>query len=114
MTTICVVKKGENIISIEVSGHTGYDVDGEDIVCAGLSCIVQTAVLGIFQIAQVSATYQIDEDKGYLFLSIPENISDRERDICNIILNTAILGVDDLRNGYSDFIELEVKEDDVY
>ena len=113
MSLVTFKKRGDDIISLEIDGHTGYGVEGEDIVCAGLSCIAQTAVLGIFRVAQVSAIYQVDED-GYLLLELPETLSDKEREACNIILQTALIGIADLRDGYSDYIELEVKEEDVY
>lgn len=110
MTNVTVIKDGENIYSIELDGHTGYGVEGEDIVCSGLSCVVQTAVLGIFSIAQVNAIFEVDEERGYLRLEIPKDISESQRDKCNVILQTALLGIADLHEGYSDFIELEVKE----
>lgn len=114
MTKITFKKRGNNFISLEISGHTAYGVDGEDIVCAGISCISQTAVLGIFNVAQVSAIYETNEDEGHLYLELPDNISQKEQEICNIILQTALLGLNDLKEGYSDFIELEVIEDYVY
>lgn len=114
MSLVKFRKKGNDIISMEIDGHTEFGVEGEDIVCAGLSCVAQTAVLGIFRVAQVNATYQVDEERGYLLLELPENLSEEERKICNIILQTALIGIADLRDGYSDYIELEVKEDYVY
>ena len=114
MSLVKFVKCGNNICSLEIDGHTNYGVEGEDVVCAGLSCIAQTAVLGIFNVAQVNASYVVDEERGYLLLELPEDLSDRERDVCNIILQTALIGIADLREGYSDYIELEVKEEDVY
>lgn len=38
-------------MTIEVKGHAGYDAHGRDIVCAGVSAILQTAVLGLEAIA---------------------------------------------------------------
>ena len=114
MTKITFKKRGNNFISLEISGHTSYGVDGEDIVCAGISCISQTAVLGIFNVAQVNAIYSPNEEDGHLYLELPEGISQKEQEVCNIILQTALLGLNDLKEGYSDFIELEVIEDYVY
>ena len=114
MSLVRFRKRDNDIISMEIDGHTEYGVEGEDIVCAGLSCIVQTAVLGIFRVAQVNAIYQVDEERGYLLLELPENLTNTERNTCNIILQTALIGIADLRDGYSDYIELEVKEEDVY
>lgn len=46
------LKSGD--ISIDIKGHAGYAPHGQDIVCAAISAIAQTAVLGIESIA---ATY---------------------------------------------------------
>ena len=81
MSLVRFNKCGNDIFSMEVDGHTEYGVEGEDIVCAGLSCMVQTAVLGIFQVAQVNAKYIVDEERGYLFLELPENLSEKQKEI---------------------------------
>ena len=39
-------------ISIKTTGHANYAPYGEDIVCAGVSAILQTAVLGLENIAE--------------------------------------------------------------
>ncbi len=109
MTRIVFTKNNGKITRIECEGHTDYGVKGEDIVCASLSSIVQTAVLGVLGVAKVNADYSIDEEKGKLVLVIPNNISDKQSEATQIILNTLLLGVSDLYEGYSDFIELEVK-----
>jgi uncharacterized protein YsxB (DUF464 family) len=37
---------------IDVKGHAGYAPHGHDIVCAAVSAILQTAVLGLESVAQ--------------------------------------------------------------
>lgn len=113
MTKIKIKKQNGLIYFLELDGHTGYGVDGEDIVCAGVSCIAQTAVLGIFNVAMINAEFKRDEERGFLQLIIPFDISESQRDKCNTIMQTAILGLADLQEGFSDFITMEVI-DDVY
>lgn len=38
--------------SIEIDGHAGYAEYGNDIVCAAVSAILQTAQLGLIKLAQ--------------------------------------------------------------
>lgn len=109
MTKVTVEKKGKSIVKVTCDGHTGYGVEGEDIVCAALSSVVQTAVMGLFQVAGVNVDLERDEERGYLCFTIPEGISKEEQDRCDIITNTMMLGICDLNEGFSDFIELEVK-----
>ena len=47
MTKVVISKKDNKIFEVECDGHTNYGEKGEDIVCASLSSIVQTAVLGL-------------------------------------------------------------------
>ena len=54
MTTVKFGKSDNRIVSVECDGHTGYGVEGEDIVCAALSSIVQTAVLGVMRVAGIN------------------------------------------------------------
>lgn len=113
MTKITIKKRGDFIYYMELDGHTNYGVDGEDILCAGVSCIAQTAVLGVFSVAKVNAVLERDEERGFLKLAIPFDISETQKERVNVILQTAILGFADLVEGFSDYVEMEVI-DDVY
>ena len=108
MTTVTITKEHNSIVSVECSGHTGYGCEGEDVVCAALSSIVQTALLGLLHNVR-GVQYSRDDQSGYLLITIPEGLSDMERHDADIILGTMFLGVSDLHEGFSDFIELEVK-----
>lgn len=109
MTTVTVKKINGRIAEIICDGHTGYGVAGEDIVCAAVSSIVQTAVLGIFSVAGVNAEYKIDEERGYLRLTLPKNMTSSQSHDSEVILKTLMCGIADLHEGYSDFVELEVE-----
>ncbi len=108
MTKIKVTKQNNSIVEIECEGHTGYGVQGEDIVCSALSSIVQTAILGLFSLG-VNLNYRTDEKRGYLKATLPQELDKATKHDCDVILNTMMLGIADLHEGFSDFIELEVK-----
>jgi uncharacterized protein len=110
MTNVVITKKGNDIVSIVCSGHTGYADEGEDIVCAGLSSIIQTACIGVIKLAKVNAKITKKDNDGFLSIVLPENCSDKQKDDCNLILETAILGINDLQKGYSNFIKVEVRK----
>ena len=109
MTNITITKQGDNIVKVVCDGHTNYGVSVEDIVCSALSSIVQTAVLGVMLIAKVNAKLTRDEDRGYLSFELPDNLTSEQQHDANVILQTMLCGISDLREGFSDFIELEVK-----
>ncbi len=109
MTIVNVKRKNGHIFMVECDGHTFYGEKGEDIVCAALSSVVQTAVLGLMSVAKINIDFERDEKRGYLKILVPEKITADEREKADVILDTMLLGISDLNEGFSDFIELEVK-----
>ena len=109
MTIVKVTKVNDRIKTIECDGHTGYGVEGEDIVCAAVSSIVQTAVLGVMSVAGVNADYRINEERGWLKLTLPDKLTSSQIHDAEVILKTMMLGISDLHESFSDFVELEVQ-----
>ena len=109
MTKVIILKKNNKIFDIECDGHTNYGEKGEDIVCASLSSIVQTAVLGLLMIAELELEMIRDDEKGYLKFTLPEKLTQKQDIQACAILDTMVCGISDLYEGFSDFIELEVK-----
>ena len=109
MTIVKITRKNKHITQVECDGHTSYGVSGEDIVCAGLSSVVQTAVLGLMSVVGIDINLERNDSRGYLKFSIPEGLDEVQVIQCDAILNTMLCGISDLHEGFSDFIELEVK-----
>ena len=109
MTEVKVTLKQGHIVSITAEGHSGYGVEGEDIVCASLSSIVQTAVLGLLMIAELELKMKRDDEAGYLKFTLPEKLSEKQDIQSQAILDTMLCGISDLYETFSDYIELEVK-----
>ena len=109
MTRIVFHKQGEDFVRIESVGHTGYADSGEDIVCAAISALLQGAALGVLEVVRAKAEYRVDEEKGSLTLALPSDLGEAERHDCGVILKTLYLSVKDLSEGYSEYIEVEVK-----
>ena len=108
MTCVKLYKRNGGIYRLVCDRHTDYGNSGEDIVCAALSSIVQTAALGVLQVAGVKAELIRRDDEGYFELVLPANMSEKQAHDSKVILDTLALGVSDLYSGFSDFIELEV------
>ena len=109
MTKVTILKKNNQIFEVECDGHTNYGEKGEDIVCASLSSIVQTAVLGLLMVALVELDMKRDDDEGYLKFTLPEKLDETQKIQCSAILDTMMCGISDLYESFSDYIELEVK-----
>lgn len=109
MTKVRFFRNNGKFVGVECEGHTGYAEEGSDIVCAALSSVVQTAVLGLMQAAGINVDYNVDNEKGYLKALVPATVSDRQSHDADLILKTAYLGASDLYETFSDFISLEVE-----
>ncbi|MGI6189058.1 MAG: ribosomal-processing cysteine protease Prp [Clostridiales bacterium] len=95
----------ENIVGFEVSGHSGYSERGKDIVCAAVSAIVQTAVIGLTEVLGIKVDYR--QKAGEARCIIPEELSGGQIEKINIILKTMLHGLMSIQEGYSDYIRVE-------
>jgi len=109
MTIVKVKRENRRIISVSCTGHTGASVQGEDVVCAALSSVVQTALLGLFQVAGINCKNTRDDEEGILIFKLPPDLTEKQRHDADVILETMLCGVSDLAEGFSKFIRLEVK-----
>jgi uncharacterized protein YsxB (DUF464 family) len=71
-------------------GHAGWDDEGQDIVCAAVSAILQSALLGLSEVARIDVT--ADRRKGRLDVRWPEIA--RDDPAARAILETAALSVE--------------------
>lgn len=106
---VFTVKEGR-IVRIDVNGHTGYAVAGEDVVCAALSAVLQGAVLGVMQVAKARVEYRVDDDKGQMKFALVAGQDQQILHDAEVILRSALVAVKDIAEGYSQFVKVEVKE----
>ena len=112
MTRIVFYKKNNQFVAVESNGHTGYDESGKDILCASISSIMQSAILGMMKVVGVKDyKYKINEDKGSLKFRLPDNIDKSLLDKCNILFETMYVSLLDLQQDYSNYLLMEVIED---
>lgn len=111
MTLIKITRnKQGQIVSVSLDGHTDYGEEGEDIVCAGISTLAQTAALGLLSVAQVNIKFARGESNiPYFAFTLPNDLTQSQRHDSDVILNTMMLGMRDLCEGYSKYIKLEDK-----
>lgn len=106
MTIIKIKRENGHIVKVNCDGHTDFGEEGEDIVCAALSSVVQTAILGLLKVAVIPIDYQILDQVGSLQFTLPK-LTDKERHDADMILETMFCGIADLNEGFSKYIKLE-------
>lgn len=103
----------KNIVGYMVKGHAGYDVFGKDIVCAAISVLSQTALISLNKVCKIEEKdlfYEIDEEIGYINVSLVDKLSKTQRDNANIVLQTLELGIKEITQSYPEYITLEYGE----
>ena len=87
----------ENIIT--VSGHSGYEERGKDIVCASVSSIVITTINAIIEIDSDAIDYS-DLDNKIIIRVLKED------EIVNKLIKNMILLLEQLEKDYKDYIKI--------
>lgn len=87
MVKISVMRQDDNkIIGLSVEGHAGAGVYGEDIVCAGISALAQSVILGLAKHLQRDIDYAVKP--GYLSVEL----KDKPDELSEAVFAVAILG----------------------
>lgn len=84
---------------ITISGHSGYEERGKDIVCASVSSIVITTINAIIEIDSDAIDYSDLDDKIIIRII-------KEDEIVNKLINNMILLLESLEKDYKDFIKI--------
>lgn len=107
MVKFTIQTSEEMIIGYQVTGHAGYEDKGQDIVCAGVSAIAQTAALGLVNHLDDA---QWEQKSGKLVCQVGRIQTETQKVAAQAILRSMQLGIEALREAYPDFVKVEYKE----
>ncbi len=108
MITVTVTRENGDPVGFKVSGHANMGEYGEDLVCAAVSAIVQTAILGITEVCHISAGVSIEEGETVCILSKDANADAIQR--AGIVVNTMIAGLRSIQQSYPRTLKFRNKE----
>lgn len=106
MTKINVVRDNKGFIwEFQTSGHAGFAPQGEDIVCAAVSVLAQTAV-GAMQdlIGEKYFSYKIKN--GYLKCTVSLDIPEELKEKTLTILETIVIGFKQIELTYGKYVSV--------
>lgn len=104
MTSIEILRDNDGkIAEFRSRGHAEYAEEGQDVVCAGASAILQTAILGLE--AYLKLDPKVEQEKGWLRCQLERDIF-LKREI-DAILETMVMGLKTLERAYPDHLRVE-------
>lgn len=107
MIEVNIVYCKSNIISFTVTGHAGYAPEGEDICCAGVSAVTQTALLGLLKHLSRPPVYKVE--KGIIKCELPFDLQDEDMKAAQIILSTMEAGLLSMADSYEGYLRVCIR-----
>ncbi|MGE5398380.1 MAG: ribosomal-processing cysteine protease Prp [Chitinophagales bacterium] len=108
MVTIEILKDSEDsTVAFRVEGHAGFGESGEDIICAGVSAVTQTALVGLLKYLDKKPVHQ--RKPGLLACSLPEDLGHEDAQKAKFILGTMEEGLKEIEHSHGEFVELVIR-----
>lgn len=105
MTKITFYKQNKIIIGFEVSGHTGKDDYGKDMLCCQISTVAQMAVVGLEEVGNFKNFHEISD--GYLKIKLSP--LDAENKNVQFLFNTCFESFKSIIQDEKKYAKMEVK-----
>ncbi len=112
MIKVKIFKNDGFIQRYSMLGHAGFDVYGQDIVCAAISILGHTALRSLVDVCGLNEneiSYKVDEDTGFLDVKILINFDDIRIKDTQVVFNTLIVGIKSLVESYPKYVTLEYR-----
>ncbi|MDT2829883.1 ribosomal-processing cysteine protease Prp [Vagococcus carniphilus] len=98
------VKSEKTIVSFEMTGHADFAEEGSDIVCAAASSLALNAVNSIEELAGYQPIVTIDD--GYLYFEVLSDLSEKQKEVTDILLKSLLIGLKGIEEEYSPYIRV--------
>lgn len=93
-----------DITAFHVTGHARAAPPGEDVVCAAVSAVVQTALLGLTEVAGIPEGARCRP--GDIRWSLPEAVPNEQQKKAQAILKTMVLGLKSIEAGHGRYLRV--------
>lgn len=111
MIHIRVWRRDHRPIRYRVTGHAGAGPHGEDIVCAAVSALTQTTLIGIEEHLGIQPVVIYDET-GILEVELPPlQEESRLEQGCTDLLETMLLGLESIARSHPGHVRVEQHDD---
>lgn len=108
MVRVTVFTEQGTPVGFQLTGHADQGAYGEDIACAGISAIAQTALLGITDVLKLDAAWTREE--GDLRCELSRETAGEDMEKAAIVFDTMIAGLTSLQRAYPKSLKFSYRE----
>ena len=108
MVRVTVLRERGTPVGFELTGHADQGAYGEDIVCAGISAITETALLGITDVLKLDAATARED--GHVRCELSRDTAGEDIEKAAVVFNTMIAGLTSLRKAYPKSLKFSYRE----
>lgn len=108
MTKVIVYLENQKPVGLELAGHTGYGVEGEDIVCSAVSALTQTMIMSLETLLNIDVAYEISQAQ--LYCMLPKDLSASVSEKAILLIDSTVLGLKQIQSQYGEFLNIKYRE----
>ena len=103
MVRVTLYWGGSALVGLESLGHSGSAPRGQDVVCAAVSALVHSLLLGLSEVAEVrDLRCEADPDVPLIRVSWPEEVADS----LDLLTRTVALSLKEIESGYPGYVSI--------
>ena len=106
MTNVVFKLDGQRITEFKISGHTGYDVEGHDILCAAVTSAVRLTECTLNTVMGLGIAFEADEDSAEISCSLPTTLPASDEDFSQSVVSSLMVYLTELKEEYPDYINI--------
>jgi uncharacterized protein YsxB (DUF464 family) len=99
-----VWSEDQRILRFQVTGHAGYAEYGQDIVCAGVSVLVETTLHAFDKLVKHPHSKKVKSGNVYFELQPTGDMALAEK--AQLLLQTMVLGLREMEESYGKYVTL--------
>ena len=108
MVTVTILCEKGRAVGFTCAGHADYADEGTDIVCSAISALTQTAVLGIREVAKISAGVSVREGEIRCVIDRDTDLTQLEK--ADLLLSTMAAGLRAIDKAYPNTLKISDRE----
>ncbi|NLY89372.1 MAG: ribosomal-processing cysteine protease Prp [Firmicutes bacterium] len=109
MTRISFFTKGDFFAGFRAEGHAGYAPAGSDIVCAGISALLQSTVIALAELLSIPVELKMEKKTGLFICRLPAALTGEKQEKADLLLRSMHLGLLRMADEYPGHLKVSIK-----